>query len=212
MVTRIVVADDHQLVRAGIASLLEDIPDVEVIGEASDGEQALTLVSELRPDVLFLDLAMPGMSGLDALAHISESCPEVSVIILSMHDSVEHVHRALKLGAAGYLIKDALPNELAFAIMAVKRGGRWLSSSISKTVIDGYLGHNGKENTLILTGRQSQVLRMIAEGHSTKQISNELSLSIKTVETYRAQIMEKLDIHDIAGLVRYAIRQGITPL
>ena len=213
MVTRIVVVDDHRLVRAGIVALLEDIPEVQVVGQASDGIQALKTVAELKPDVLILDPAMPEMSGLEVLARIHESHPRVKVIILSMHDSAEHVHRALKQGASGYLLKDVLPDELVLAIDAITQGRTWLSSAISKTVIDGYLGRNGDEASLPqLTERQNQVLKMIAEGHSTKQISGHLNLSAKTIETYRAQIMEKLDIHDIAGLVRYAIRQGIVSL
>ncbi|WP_153111849.1 response regulator [Propionivibrio limicola] len=213
MATRIVVVDDHRLVRAGIVALLEDIPEVEIVGEASDGTQALKTVAELEPDLLILDLSMPEMSGFEVLERIHETHPRVKVIILSMHDSAEHVHRALKLGASGYLLKDVLPDELVLAIDAIKKGRTWLSSAISKTVIDGYLGRNGEEGALSpLTERQSQVLKMIAEGQSTKQISGHLNLSVKTIETYRAQIMEKLDIHDIAGLVRYAIRQGIVPL
>jgi len=213
MVTRIVVADDHQLVRAGIAGLLADIPDVEVVGEACDGREAVRLATELRPDVLFLDLAMPGMSGLDALALINEAEPDVHVIILSMHDSEEHVLRALKLGAVGFMLKDAAPEELAQAIKAVGQGNNWLSSAVSKTVISNYLERSGsEEDQSLLTARQNQVLKMIAEGSSTKEVSFTLNLSVKTIETYRSQIMEKLDIHDLPGLVRYAIRQGIIEL
>ena len=213
MATRIVIADDHQLVRAGIAALLKEIPGVEVVGEASDGGQALKLMAELKPDLLFLDLAMPGMPGLDALALINESYPLIKVVILSMHDSAEYVHRALKLGAVGYMLKDALPDELESAIRATEKGHTWLSPSISKTVIDGYLGRSGnKESFPALTERQSEVLKLIAEGRSTKQISHDLELSVKTIETYRSQIMERLDIHEVAGLVRYAIRTGIIPL
>lgn len=213
MQTRVVIADDHLLVRAGIASLLEDIPDVEVVAEASDGEEALRLVSELKPDILFLDLAMPRMSGLEALARINKSHPNVHIIILSMHDGAEHVHRALRQGAVGYMLKDVLPDELEHAIRAIRKGNTWLSSSISKTVIDGYLGRAENSELLSpLSERQNQVLKMIAEGRSTKQIGGDLNLSVKTIETYRAQIMDKLDIHDIAGLVRYAIKKGITPL
>lgn len=210
MNTRVVIADDHQLVRAGIAALLADIPEVEVVGEASDGEQAVRLASELRPHVLFLDVAMPGMSGLDALALINDNEPEVRVVILSMHDSEEHVLRALKLGAAGFMLKDAAPEELAQAIRAVGLGHTWLSAAVSKTVIASYLERSGDGGgQALLTARQSQVLKLIAEGRSTKEVSFELKLSVKTIETYRAQIMDKLDIHDLPGLVRYAIRQGI---
>ena len=213
MVTRIVVADDHRLVRAGIVALLEEVTGIEIVGEASDGAQALELIAGLDPDVLILDLAMPRMSGFDVLARMGECGGRVKVIVLSMHDGAEHVHRALKLGAAGYLLKDVLPDELVLAVDAVNKGDTWLSSAISKTVIDGYLGRSGNDGVASpLTERQGQVLKMIAEGHSTKQIGSNLNLSVKTVETYRSQIMEKLDIHDIAGLVRYAIRQGIVPL
>lgn len=213
MVTRIVVADDHGLVRAGIVALLEEIPGIEIVGEASDGVQALELITGLDPDVLILDLAMPRMSGFEVLAQIGGAGGRAKTIVLSMHDGAEHVHRALKLGAAGYLLKDVLPDELALAVNAVNKGDMWLSSAISRTVVDGYLGRRGDDGAVSpLTERQSQVLKMIAEGHSTKQIGSNLNLSVKTVETYRSQIMEKLDIRDIAGLVRYAIRQGIVPL
>lgn len=213
MVTRVVIADDHQLVRAGIAALLDDIPDVEVVGEAADGSEAVRLVEELLPSILFLDLAMPGMPGLEALALINESHPEVKVVILSMHDSEEHVLRALKLGATGFMLKDAAPEELAQAIKAINQGHTWLSSAVSKTVISSYVQRSGNEEGLnLLTARQNQVLKMIAEGRSTKDIGYELNLSVKTIETYRAQIMDKLDIRDIPGLVRYAIRNGIIPL
>jgi DNA-binding NarL/FixJ family response regulator len=213
MTTRVVIADDHQLVRAGIAALLGDIPQVEVVGEASSGQEAVNLASQLNPHILFLDLDMPGMSGLDALALINEAEPAVRVIILSMHDSKEHVLRALKLGAVGFMLKDAAPEELAQAIKAVNRGDSWLSSAVSKTVISGYLERNGSdEEQNPLTVRQRQVLKMITEGCSTKEVSFSLNLSIKTIETYRTQIMDKLDIHDLPGLVRYAVRQGIISL
>jgi len=213
MSTRVVIADDHQLVRAGIASLLGDIPGVEVVGEASDGHEAVRLASELVPHILFLDIAMPGMNGLDALALINEAEPAVRVIILSMNDSEEHVLRALKLGAVGFMLKDAAPEELAQAIKAINAGHTWLSAAVSKTVIASYVERSGADEIQsLLTARQNQVLKMIAEGRSTKEISFALNLSVKTIETYRAQIMDKLDIHDLPGLVRYAIRQGIIPL
>lgn len=213
MISRVLIADDHHLVRAGIAALLKDLPAVEVVGEAADGRQAVKLAAELRPHILFLDVAMPGMSGLDALAVINEAQPEVRVVILSMHDSEEHVLRALKLGAVGFMLKDAAPEELAQAIKAVNEGNTWLSAAVSKTVIASYLERSGSsEPQSVLTVRQGQVLKMIAEGYSTKEVGFLLNLSVKTIETYRAQIMDKLDIRDLPGLVRYAIRQGIIEL
>jgi DNA-binding NarL/FixJ family response regulator len=208
--TRVVIADDHQLIRAGLIAFLDNIPDMEVVGEAEDGFEAVKTVDDLAPDILFLDLTLPGLSGLEVLAQINESHPEVKVAILSMHDTEEHVIQALRLGAVGYILKDAAPEELAMAINAIKRGNTWLSSAISKTVISSYMKRVGDENDIgPLTDRQSQVLKMIAEGLSTKQISAQLGLSTKTIDTFRAQIMERLQIFDIPGLVRYAIRNKI---
>jgi DNA-binding NarL/FixJ family response regulator len=213
MSIRIVIADDHQLLRAGITALLRDIPDVEVLGEAADGATAVQLAMELKPDILFLDLVMPGMSGLEALARINETLPEVRVIVLSMHSSEEHVLRALRLGAVGYMLKDVAPEELGLAIRAVMSGENWLSAAVSKKVIAGYVARNNTEESFdSLTSRQHQVLKLLAEGVPTKEIGTQLNLSVKTIETYRAQIMERLDIHDVPGLVRYAVRHGIVPL
>jgi DNA-binding NarL/FixJ family response regulator len=213
MKTRVVVADDHQLVRAGIITLLGNIPDVDVVGEAADGVETVKLVAELAPDILFLDLVMPGMSGIEVLTHINESQPEVRAIVLSMYNDEEHVLRALKLGAMGYMLKDVAHEELAQAIKAVNQNSTWLSSAVSKTVISSYLeGNGGNYNPAMLSSRQNQVLKMLAEGHSTRNISITLKLSTKTIDTYRMQIMDKLNIHDIPGLVRYAIRHGIIPL
>jgi DNA-binding NarL/FixJ family response regulator len=211
--TRIVLVDDHHLVRAGIGALLRELPKVDVVGEGADGEAAIRLVRELVPDVLFLDLVMPGMSGLVALERIIGQQSDVKIIILSMHSSEEHVVRALQLGAAGYLLKDVAPEELQMALKAVMNGDTWLSSAISRTAIAEYVGRTAHESPLdTLTARQHQVLRLLAEGHSTKDIAVQLELSVKTIETFRAQIMDRLAIHDVAGLVRYAIRQGIVPL
>jgi DNA-binding NarL/FixJ family response regulator len=210
---RVALVDDHHLVRAGIGALLRELPDVEVVGEGSDGETAIRLAQESVPDVLFLDLVMPGLSGLVALERIIGRHPDLKVIILSMHSSEEHVVRALQLGAAGYMLKDVAPEELPLALTAVMGGDTWLSSAISRTAIAEYVdrtAHEAPHDTL--TARQLQVLKLIAEGHSSKDIGAELDLSVKTIETFRAQIMERLDIHDVAGLVRYAIRQGIMPL
>ncbi len=213
MSIRVVIADDHQLLRAGLTALLRDIPGVDVMGEAADGAEAIRLAHALNPDILFLDLVMPGTSGLDALASINESLPEIRVIVLSMHSSEEHVLRALRLGAAGYMLKDVAPEELGLAIKAVMAGESWLSAAVSKKVIAGYVARNkGEEMLDSLTTRQQQVLKLIAQGVPTKGIGTQLNLSVKTIETYRAQIMDRLDIHDIPGLVRYAVRHGIVPL
>jgi DNA-binding NarL/FixJ family response regulator len=213
MPTRVVLVDDHHLVRAGIGALLRELPDVDVVGEGADGEAAIRLVRELAPDVLFLDLVMPGMSGLVALERIIGQQPDVKTIILSMHSSEEHVVRAMQLGVAGYLLKDVAPDELQQALDAVMNGDTWLSSAISRTAIAEYVGRTAHESPLdTLTVRQHQVLKLLAEGYSTRDIAAQLELSVKTIETFRAQIMDRLSIHDVAGLVHYAIRQGIVPL
>ncbi|TRZ98547.1 MAG: DNA-binding response regulator [Rhodocyclaceae bacterium] len=210
---RVVLVDDHQLVRAGIGALLRELPDVDLVGEGADGETAIRLAQELVPDVLFLDMVMPGMSGLVALEQIIGQQPELKVIILSMHSSEEHVVRSLQLGGSGYMLKDVAPDELPMALKAVMSGETWLSSAISRTAIAEYVGRTAHESPLdALTARQHQVLRLLAEGSSTKDIAVQLELSVKTIETFRAQIMERLDRHNLAGLVHYAIRQGIVPL
>jgi DNA-binding NarL/FixJ family response regulator len=212
-VARLVIADDHRLVRAGLCALIADLPGFTVIGEAADGLQALTEAARLKPEILLLDIAMPGMSGLEALAELHRTQPELRVIILSMSASEEHVAHALRHGARGYLLKDSAPAELELALHAVMSGQTWLSPPVSQPVIDEYVQRVGSDAMPDgLTPRQRRVLKRIAEGASTKEIAFELELSIKTIETYRSQIMERLGIQDIAGLVRYAIRHGIISL
>jgi DNA-binding NarL/FixJ family response regulator len=206
---RIVLAEDHTLVRAGIRSLLAELPWVEVVGEASDGREALRLVAELLPHVVLMDITMAGLNGLDATERITREHPQVRVIILSMHANEEYVRRALLVGAAGYVLKDAEKAELELALKSVSRGGTYLSPSVSRPLITDYTDRVGKHSLEKLTARQREILQLIAEGNSTKEIARGLDLSIKTVETHRAQLMARLDIHDIAGLVRYAIRAGI---
>lgn len=209
----VLIADDHRLVRAGLCALIADLPGFAVIGEAADGRQALSEAARLRPDVLLLDIAMPGMNGLEALTEMHRAQPELRVIILSMSASEEHVAHALRHGARGYLLKDSAPAELELALHAVMAGKTWLSPPVSKPLIDDYVQRVGSDATTDgLTPRQREVLKRIAEGASTKEIAFELDLSIKTIETYRSQIMERLGIQDIAGLVRYAIRHGIVAL
>jgi DNA-binding NarL/FixJ family response regulator len=209
---RVLLVDDHALVRAGMRSLLQDLPDVEVVAEAGDGAEALAAAERERPDVVLMDIAMKGMNGLEAAARLRERLPEVKVIILSMHMSEEYVLLALRAGAAAYLIKDSATSELELALKCVMRGETYLSPAISRQVVDGYVQRVGASaGPEPLTPRQREVLKRIAEGRSTKEIAFELNLSVKTVETHRAQIMERLGIRDVAGLVRYAMRAGLVP-
>ena len=209
---RVLLVDDHALVRAGMRSLLQDLPEVEVVAEAGDGAEALAAAERERPDVVLMDIAMKGMNGLEAAAHLRERLPGVKVIILSMHTSEEYVLLALRAGAAAYLIKDSATSELELALKSVMRGETYLSPAISRQVVDGYVQRVGVgAGPDPLTPRQREVLKRIAEGRSTKEIAFDLNLSVKTVETHRAQIMERLGIRDVAGLVRYAMRAGIVP-
>jgi len=209
---RVLLADDHALVRAGMRSLLNTMAEVQVVGEAASGEEALELAGRERPDIVLMDIAMKGMSGLDAAARLRERHPEVRVIILSMHAGEEYVLKALRAGAVGYLLKDAATGELELALRSVMRGESWFSPAVSRQVVEGYVQRVGGEAVAdTLTARQREVLKLVAGGKSTKEIAYELKLSVKTVETHRAQIMERLGIRDVAGLVRYALRTGLVP-
>jgi DNA-binding NarL/FixJ family response regulator len=219
---KVLIADDHLLIRAGVKSLLEKIKEVEVVGEASNGREALKLLKEFKPDLLLLDISMPELNGLDVAQRVRQDSPATRIIILSMHNHEEYVLQALRSGASGYLLKDAAPNELEIAINAVMKDEIYLSPSISKHLVDDYLRRienlRGEVNSPVpeklnpyqrLTSRQREILQLIAEGNSTKEIAEKLFISVKTVETHRMQIMERLNIRDIAGLVRYAIKMGI---
>jgi DNA-binding NarL/FixJ family response regulator len=208
---RVMLADDHALFRAGIRSLLDTIEGVEIVGEARDGHEALRLVAERRPDVLLLDVALPQLNGIEVAERLRDT-PGTRVLILSMFANEEYVLRSLRAGAAGYLLKDSTVVELASALRSVADGGSYLSPAVSGHVLAAYVRRVGDEGVPpdpALTPRQREVLQLIAEGHGTKEIASRLSLSAKTVETHRAQLMERLGIHDVAGLVRYAIRAGI---
>jgi DNA-binding NarL/FixJ family response regulator len=211
---RILLADDHTLVRAGIRSLVQSLPGVQVVAEAGDGREALSLIEMHQPDVALLDIAMPGLNGLEVAAQVVDNFPYVRVMILSMHATEEYVLRALRAGAAGYLLKDADTAELELAIKAVTNGETYLSPAVSKHVTE-YVRRigEGEHSTLErLTPRQREVLQLVAEGHTTQEIARLMNLSVKTVETHRTQLMDRLDIHDIAGLVRYAVREGLVIL
>jgi DNA-binding NarL/FixJ family response regulator len=210
---RVLLVDDHSLVRAGIRSLLEKMTGIEVVAEAGDGHEALELTKKHVPDVALMDISIPGLNGLEALARASKEFSKVKVIILSMHTNEEYVLQALRAGACGYLLKDAAVAELELALRAVTRGETYLSPRISKRVIVSYLEALGNERPLRedLTPRQREIVQLIAEGKSTKEIAFLLNVSVKTVEAHRAQLMVRLGIHDVASLVRYAIRVGLVP-
>jgi DNA-binding NarL/FixJ family response regulator len=212
---KVLLADDHTIVRAGVRALVAAIPGVEIVGEAGDGQQALALIREKHPDVALVDVSMPGMNGLDLAARVAREAPQTRVAVLSMHGTPAHVAQALRAGVKGYVLKDAAAEELPLLLRAVMRGETYLSSAISRHVVDGFLGRDGAPATGTtpapdnLTPRQREILQLVAEGKSTKDVARLLDLSVKTVEAHRGQIMERLEIHDLAGLVRYAIRTGL---
>lgn len=208
---RLLLADDHTLFREGVRSLLSRMPEVTIVAETGDGREALDLIDKHRPDVALLDITMPGLNGLEVASRTSQKSPKTRVVILSMHANEAYVAQALRAGIAGYLVKDAAATELAAALRAVARGETYLSPAISRQVVDGFLGKSQLEADPLqgLTARQREILQLIAEGKSTKEIAAVLDVGIKTVETHRANLMERLGIHDVAGLVRFAIRSGV---
>ncbi len=212
--TRILLADDHRLVRAGFRSLLEKIPFVGGVVEASDGHEALEKIKKYRPDVALIDVAMPRLNGLEIAARIHKEFPSTKVIILSMHANEEYVIEALRHKASGYLIKDAAVGELARALRAVTKGETYFSAQISRRAIESYLARSAGSHGPLerLTPRQREVVQLIAEGHNTKEIAFLLKVSVKTVEAHRTQLMHRLRIYDIPGLVRYAMRAGLVPV
>ncbi|MDH3626504.1 MAG: response regulator transcription factor [Acidobacteriota bacterium] len=212
MSLRVLLADDHTLVRAGIRSLLESIPGVEVVAEADDGREALELIAKRRPDVALLDIGMPGLNGLELAKRVPHESPKTKIIILSMHADANYVNQALRAGVHGYLLKGAAVSELPLALSAVTRGETYLTPKVSRFVVDGFLSGEEAGPLEGLTRRQCEILQLIAEGNSTKEIAGMLDLGVKTVETHRSRLMDRLDIHDVAGLVRFAIRAGlVTP-
>jgi DNA-binding NarL/FixJ family response regulator len=211
MPIRVLLADDHTLVRAGIRGLLQSLSGVEVVGEASEGHEALHLAETLRPDVVLLDIGMPRLNGLEAAGRLGMINGPPRVVILSMHNSEEYVVRALRAGCAGYLLKDSAVSELEVAVRAVARGETYLSPAVSKQVVEDYVNRIGGALDPLdaLTPRQREILQLVAEGHTSKEIAQQLRLSLKTVEAHRAQIMERLGVHELAGLVRFAVRVGL---
>jgi DNA-binding NarL/FixJ family response regulator len=207
---RILIVDDHALVRAGLRRLVQELDDVEIIDEASDATAALAKIEACRPDIVMMDIGMPDINGLEATAQVKARFPDTRVVIVSMYCSEEDVLQALRSGASGYLLKNSAPAEIAIAIDAIKNGGVYLSPQVSKSVVDGYLDRVkiSSQSSGTLSPRQREVLSLIAQGLSTKEIARQLGISGKTVETHRTQLMARLDIHEVAGLVRYAIKAG----
>jgi len=214
-VIRILLADDHRIVREGLRSLLERQPEVEVVAEADDGDRALELAGETRPDVILMDVAMPGLNGVEATRRLRESSPGSRVVALSMHSDRRFVMGMLRAGAAGYLLKDSAFEELADAIRAVAAGQTYLSPRIAEIVVRTAVrqGDEPKPGLLVaLTRREREVLQLVAEGRSTKEIGGLLRVSVKTIETHRKRIMEKLHLRTVAELTKFAIREGLTSL
>ena len=208
--TRVLLADDHALVRAGIRALISELEGIEVIGEAADGRETLRLIDEMQPDIVLLDIAMPGLNGFEVLSASVKRFPNVRVIVLTVHEAGECALQALRAGAAGYLPKTAASSELHEAIQTVARGETYVSGEVArKTVIQQAKETEQSRLLKKLTPRQREILTLIAEGSTMKDIARTLHISVKTAESHRAQLMERLDIHEVAGLVRFAIRMGL---
>jgi DNA-binding NarL/FixJ family response regulator len=208
---RVLLADDHTLVRAGLRKLLESMPQIEVVGEADDGRKAVAMAEQLQPDLVLMDISMPGITGLEATSRLHKAWPKMRVMVLSMHQNEEYVRQALRYGAAAYLLKDAAPQELERAIQAVLQGETYLSPVLATRVtVAQAQSQNGEQApTEQLTPRQVEVLRMVVQGHSSKEIARVLDVSVKTVDSHRTSLMKQLDIHEVTGLVRYAMRTGL---
>ncbi|BFU90525.1 MAG: Oxygen regulatory protein NreC [Nitrospira sp.] len=211
---RVLIAEDHALVRAGMRALLQKIEGIEVVSDVGDGWEAVKSVQTDTPDLVLMDIAMPGLNGLDATSRIVKESPTTRVILLSMHANEEYFQQALEVGASGYLLKGAELAELELALKTVARGETYLAPAVAKYAIKAYREKSdGPSGPLMrLSMRQREILQLIAEGQTTKDIAQRLNLSVKTVETHRSQLMERLDIHDVPGLVRFAMRVGLIQL
>jgi two-component system response regulator NreC len=212
--TKVLLVDDHAIVREGIRALLDVREDLEVIGEAEDGRQAIEKARELTPDIILIDITMPNLNGIEATRQIKKTSSEIKLLVLTAHDNREYVHQILQAGASGYLLKDFAASDLVSAINAVKKGDIFLSPPISRVVVKDYIRYANSEsedfNSLnMLTGREREILQLVAEGNTNKEIAHLLKLSTKTVEVHRFHVMEKLHIRDITGLVKYSIRTGL---
>ncbi len=212
----VLLAEDHTIVRKGLRALLDAADHLEVVGEAADGSEALQLVETLLPDVVVMDITMPHLNGLEATRQIKKAFPDVQVLILTMYTNEEYIFQVLKAGASGFLIKQSAPDELLLAIDAVYRGDSFLSPSVSRSLVDEYVRQaeetSADESYDNLTAREREVLQLVAEGHTNREIADMLHISVKTVGVHRANLMEKLNLHNVADLIKYAIRKGIINL
>lgn len=211
MTIKVLIADDHTLVREGIKALLKEIRNIEVVGEAKDGDEIIEKIKELNPDIILLDISMPKVNNLNFCEKIRSISEDIKIIILSMHYSEEYVREALRYGVKGYILKDSSFSELEIAIKSVFNGEVYLSPKISNILVRDYLD-KVKDPLDMLTERQKEILKLLAEGYSVKEIAQLIGISVKTVETHKAQIMEKLNIYDIPGLVKFAIKHGLVRL
>ncbi len=212
--TRVLLADDHTIVRQGLRALLDSQEDIEVVGEAEDGRQAIENVKQLVPDIVVMDITMPSLNGIEATRQIKKLNPEIKVLVLTVHINEEYIYQVFQAGASGYLLKESAVSDLVSAINVAKKGEIFLSPSISKIIVKDYMKHaegeSGGFNSLnLLTGREREILQLIAEGRTNKETAHLLKLSVKTVDVHRAHIMGKLNIHDVTGLVKYSIKKGL---
>jgi two-component system response regulator NreC len=217
MTLKVLLVEDHVIVRQGIKALLDEEPDITIVGEAGDGSEGLLLAQKLKPDIVLMDVSLPALDGIQVTRQICDRMPEVRVLMLSMHDNEEYVFRALQAGACGYVLKQSTSTELVLAIRAVAAGSTFLSPDISQILIGDYLRRaetrsDTEEALDILTPRERQVLQLITKGFNNRQIAEKLQISIKTVETHRGNMMRKLDVHDRAGLVKFAMDSGLVTL
>ena len=210
---RVLLADDHKMIRAGLRLVLEQQPDVAVVGEADDGRQAVAQAAEMKPQVVVMDVGMPNLNGIEAAAQIKEAQPETSIVMLSMHSDEGYILRALRAGATGYILKDSAEADLVAAVRAVAEGKSFFSPKVSKILLEDYmrkLRKTGAEDSYdLLSAREREILQLVAEGKSSKEVANLLHLSVYTVETHRANIMQKLNLRGMPELILYAVRKGI---
>ena len=210
---RIVIAEDHTILREGLRSLLSSSPDFEVVGEAEDGREAIRCVEKLKPDLILTDLSMPRMNGMEAIREIKRQSPKTKILVLTVHKTEEYILATLKAGADGYLLKDSTHSELVMAVRNVMSGKHYISPGVSEKVIEGYL--EGKKTLKLrtswetLTQREREILKLIAEGYRNKEIADDLCISVKTVEKHRANLMEKLNLHNVQALTAFAIEKGL---